>query len=48
MDYRRGDVVLVNFNLHKRPEEIAKVRPAVVVSDTELNEVLVLVSVVAP
>lgn len=47
MDYRRGDVVLVNFNLHKRPEEIAKVRPAVVVSDTELNEVLDLVSVVA-
>ena len=46
-DYRRGDVVLVNFNPRKRPEEVAKVRPAIIVSDTELNEVLDLVTVVA-
>jgi mRNA interferase MazF len=45
--YRRGDIVLVNFNPHKRAEEIAKVRPAVIVSDTDLNAILDLVSVVA-
>lgn len=47
MDYRRGDIVLVNFNPQKRKEEVAKVRPAVIVSDTELNNVLDLISVVA-
>jgi len=47
MDYRRGDIVLVNFNPRKRKEEVAKVRPAVIVSDTELNSVLDLISVVA-
>ena len=46
-DYRRGDIVLVNFNPQKRKEEISKVCPAVIVSDTSLNEVLDLVSVVA-
>ncbi len=38
---------LVNFNPQKKPEEIQKTRPAIIVSDTELNEVLDLVSVVA-
>jgi mRNA interferase MazF len=47
MVYRRGDIVLANFNPQKQKEEIAKVRPAVIVSDTALNEVLDLVSVVA-
>ena len=47
MDYRRGDVVLVDFNPHKRAEEIAKVKPAVIVSESDLNAVLDLVSVVA-
>jgi len=47
MDYRRGDIVLVNFNPQKKKEEIAKVRPAIILSDTELNEVLDLVCVVA-
>jgi len=46
-DYRRGDIVLVNFNPRKRAEEVAKVRPAIIVSDTRLNEVMDLVNVVA-
>jgi len=45
--YRRGEIVLVNFNPQKRAEEIGKVRPALIVSDSELNEVLDLVTVVA-
>lgn len=47
MDYRRGDIVLVNFNSQKRAQEVAKVRPAIIVSDTKLNQVLDLVTVVA-
>ena len=47
MDYKRGDIVLVNFNPQKKKEEISKVRPAVILSDTELNEVLDLICVVA-
>jgi len=47
MDYKRGDIVLVNFNPQKKPEEISKVRPAVIMSDSDLNQVLDLVSVVA-
>jgi len=45
--YNRGDIVLVNFNPRKKPEEIAKVRPAVIVSESSLNEVLDLVTVIA-
>lgn len=47
MDYSRGDIVLVNFNPQKRAEEIAKIRPAIIISDSKLNEVLDLVTVVA-
>jgi len=47
MDYKRGDIVLVNFNPQKKPEEISKVRPAVIMSDSDLNQVLDLVSVIA-
>jgi len=47
MDYKRGDIVLVNFNPQKRAEEIAKVRPAIIISDSDLNQVLDLVSVIA-
>lgn len=47
MDYSRGDIVLVNFNPQKRAEEVDKIRPAIVISDTKLNEVLDLVTVVA-
>ena len=46
MEYKRGDIVLVNFNPQKKAEEISKVRPAVIISDSDLNEVLDLVSVV--
>lgn len=44
--YRRGDIVLVNFNPQKRPEEMGKVRPAVIISNTELNQIMDLVMVV--
>ena len=47
MSYNRGDIVLVNFNPQKRTQEIAKVRPAIIVSDSQLNEILDLVTVVA-
>ena len=47
MDYKRGDIVLVNFNPQKKAEEVAKIRPAIVMSDSALNEVLDLVTVVA-
>ncbi len=47
MEYKRGDIVLVNFNPQKKPQEIGKTRPAIILSDTELNEILDLVSVVA-
>lgn len=47
MVYNRGDVVLVNFNPQKRVEEVSKVRPAIIVSDSDLNQVLDLVTVVA-
>ena len=47
MDYRRGDIVLVDFNPRKKPEEIAKVRPAIIISDSDLKQVLDLVTVIA-
>lgn len=47
MVYERGTIVLVNYNPQKRVDEVGKVRPAIIVSDTMLNDVLDLVSVVA-
>lgn len=47
MEYKRGDIVLVNFNPQKKSEEVGKVRPAIIMSDTKLNDVLDLVSVIA-
>ena len=47
MDYKRGDIVLVNFNPQKKAEEISKIRPAIIISDSNLNQILDLVSVVA-
>ena len=46
MDYKRGDIVLVNFNPQKRAEEMGKVRPAVIISDTKFNQIMDLVLVV--
>ncbi len=47
MDYKRGNIHLVNFNPQKKAEEIGKIRPAIILSDSELNEILDLVTVVA-
>jgi len=47
MEYKRGDIVLVNFNPQKKPEVISKVRPAIIISDSDLNNILDLVSVIA-
>lgn len=47
MVYERGTIVLVNYNPQKKAEEVGKVRPAIIVSDTMLNDVLDLISVVA-
>lgn len=47
MDYKRGDIVLVNFNPQKKGEEVGKIRPAIIISDSDLNEILDLLSVVA-
>lgn len=47
MVYERGSIVLVNFNPQKKAQEVGKIRPAIVLSDTMLNDVLDLVSVVA-
>ena len=47
MEYKKGDIVLVNFNPQKRAEEIGKTRPAIIVSDSDLNQVLDMVTVVA-
>ena len=47
MEYIRGDIVVVNFNPQKKGEEIGKIRPAIIISDSDLNDILDLVSVVA-
>lgn len=47
MVHERGSIVLVNFNPQKKAQEVGKVRPAIILSDTMLNDVLDLVSVVA-
>lgn len=47
MLYERGSIVLVNYNPQKKAEEVGKGRPAIIVSDTMLNDVLDLVSVIA-
>ena len=44
--YRRGEIHLVNFHPQKHPHEVGKLRPALIVSDTELNDILDLVTVI--
>jgi len=46
MDYNKADIVLINFNPQKKAEEVGKVRPAIIVSDSDLNDILDLVTVV--
>ena len=38
MEYKRGDIVLVNFNPWRQKEEVGKIRPAVIISDSVYNE----------
>lgn len=45
--YTRSDIVLVNFNPQRKAEEVSKIRPAVILSDSDLNDILDLVTVVA-
>jgi mRNA interferase MazF len=42
--YKRGAVVLVNLNPQKN-NEAGKIRPCVILSDTDVNEILELVTV---
>lgn len=44
--YKKGDIVLANFNPQRQKEEVGKIRPAVVVSDDVLNDILDLITVV--
>jgi len=39
MEYKRGDIVTINFN-PKKGDEVGKIRPAVVISGNEENEIL--------
>ena len=43
--YKRGDIVLINLN-PQRNNEAGKVRPCIVVSDTDVNEILDLITVI--
>ena len=45
MDFERGDIFLVNFNPAKGGE-IGKLRPAIILSDRDANEVLETVIVI--
>ena len=46
MEYKRGDIVLVNFNPWKQKEEVGKIRPAVIISDSVYNEYSDLIVVI--
>ena len=37
IEYKRGDIVLVNFNPCKQKEEVGKTRPSVIISDSLYN-----------
>ena len=39
MDYKRGDIVIVNFN-PKKGHEVGKIRPAVIISNDDENSIL--------
>ena len=39
MEYKRGDIVIVNLN-PKKGDEVGKIRPAIIISGNEENEIL--------
>jgi len=39
MDYKRGDIVMINFN-PKKGDEVGKIRPALIISGDEENQIL--------
>ena len=43
--FNRGDIVLVNLN-PQRNNEAGKVRPCILVSDSDVNEILDLVTII--
>ena len=46
MDFKRGDIVLVNYNPWKQKEEVGKIRPSIIISDSAYNEYSDLVVVI--
>jgi mRNA interferase MazF len=46
MEFERGSIHYINLNPQKRKEEISKIRPAIIISDTDLNQVLDLVTII--
>ena len=45
MGFNRGEIVLVNLN-PQRNNEAGKIRPCVIVSDSDVNEILELVTII--
>jgi mRNA interferase MazF len=43
--HNRGDIVLVNLN-PQRNDEAGKIRPCIIVSDSDVNEILDLVTII--
>jgi mRNA interferase MazF len=43
--YKRGDIVLVNLN-PQRNNEVGKIRPCVIISDSDVNNILDLITIV--
>ena len=43
--YKRGDIVLVNLN-PQRNNEAGKIRPCVIISDTDVNNILELITII--
>ncbi len=43
--YKNGEIILVNLNPQKN-DEAGKIRPCVIVSDSEINDILDLVTII--
>ena len=39
MDFKRGDIIIVNLN-PKKGDEVGKIRPAVIISNDDENKIL--------